>query len=57
MLTVGDKFREFDLTACAGGNPEEVLRVPDVLRTDELRPCDRAKGETTPGPVELLAGA
>ncbi|MFH8464509.1 hypothetical protein [Streptomyces sp. NPDC017991] len=81
MLTFGDRFPEFDLTACVSpakseefvlteiaafgklddgfaerAAPMEVLRGLDALRTDELCPCDRTKGETTLDPVELPAG-
>jgi lipoyl-dependent peroxiredoxin subunit C len=30
-----------------GRNPEEVLRVPDALQSDELCPCSWHKGEET----------
>ncbi|MFG1913708.1 hypothetical protein [Micromonospora sp. NPDC048898] len=63
MLTVGDRFPEYELSVCASLDANkafdvsEVLRVLDALQTDELCPCNWNRGGGTLDANALLAGA
>ncbi|MEU7752106.1 hypothetical protein [Micromonospora sp. NPDC049171] len=63
MLTVGDRFPEYELTARVSVdankalNVSEVLPVLDALRTDELCPGNWNRDGDTRDANALLAGA